>query len=75
MMHLILLNFRKSIYLSDRVRVLRQTDQAYFHISESPGAPWPDGSLESIFPRPPVSHSAWRACYPSVSLHAAVCAL
>lgn len=32
--------------------VLRQTDQAYFHISTSPGGPCPDGSLETIFPPP-----------------------
>lgn len=36
------------------------------------GGPCPDGSLESIFPHPPVSHTTRRACYPSVSLHAAV---
>lgn len=36
------------------------------------GGPCPDGSLESIFPHPPVSHATWRACYLSVSLHAAL---
>lgn len=55
MIHLLPLKYQ-ILYQSQGV--LRQTDQAYFHISGSPWGACPDGSLESIFPQPPVSHAA-----------------